>query len=77
MVFVGASLLAHPPLMPRPSASQNPNPRAGKKILMSGGSRCNILPMHVDLNRDFFTEGSRTQMKAVFASWSLPRCRAW
>jgi len=33
--------------------------------------------MHVDLNRDFFTEGSRTQMKAVFASWSLPRCRAW
>ncbi len=33
--------------------------------------------MHVDLNKDYFTESSRSALKAVFASWSLEQCRLW
>ena len=37
----------------------------------------NVLPMHVDLNKDYFTESSRSALKAVFASWSLEQCKIW
>lgn len=50
---------------------------AGSKVLISGGTRCNVLPMHVDLNKDYFTESSRSALKAVFASWSLDQCKIW
>ncbi|MEW5301926.1 MAG: hypothetical protein WDW36_004750 [Sanguina aurantia] len=50
---------------------------AGKKILMSGGNRCNVLPAAVDLQTDFFTESSFSAMKAIFASWSLEQCQDW
>ena len=39
--------------------------------------RSNVLPMHVDLNKDYFTESSRSALKAVFASWSLEQCKIW
>lgn len=50
---------------------------AGKKVLMSGGSRCNILPAHVSLQDDYFTESSLSALRAVFASWSLEECLDW
>ncbi|DBA78212.1 TPA: hypothetical protein ACH3X2_008172 [Trebouxia sp. C0005] len=37
----------------------------------------NVLPMHVDLNKDYFTESGRSALKAVFASWSLEQCKIW
>ncbi|CAL8465205.1 g4740 [Coccomyxa elongata] len=49
----------------------------GKKILISGGARCNVLPMEVDVQRDFFTESSPSALRAVFASWSLEDCKHW
>ena len=51
--------------------------KSGTKILMSGGTRCNILPGSTDLNKDFFTSGSSSAMRAVFATWPLDDCRAW
>jgi hypothetical protein len=39
---------------------------AGKKVLISGGARCNVLPQQVDLQRDFVTESSQSAMRAVF-----------
>jgi predicted flavoprotein YhiN len=33
---------------------------AGKKILMSGGSRCNVLPATIDVGRDYFTAQTAT-----------------
>ncbi|KAJ9534923.1 hypothetical protein QJQ45_029583 [Haematococcus lacustris] len=52
-------------------------PEAGKKILMSGGSRCNVLPLKVDTQADFFSESPPHAVRAVFASWSLAACREW
>ncbi|KAG2490098.1 hypothetical protein HYH03_011404 [Edaphochlamys debaryana] len=49
----------------------------GKKILMSGGSRCNVLPFEVDLTTDFFSDSPASAVRAVFASWSLELCKAW
>ncbi|KAK9822087.1 hypothetical protein WJX74_005975 [Apatococcus lobatus] len=51
--------------------------QAGSKILISGGTRCNVLPMSVDLQRDFFTESSQSALRAIFASWSLDGCKEW
>ncbi|KAI8475412.1 MAG: hypothetical protein J3K34DRAFT_517435 [Monoraphidium minutum] len=50
---------------------------AGKKILMSGGTRCNVLPLAADVEADFFTESSRSALRAAFASWTLDGCREW
>ncbi|KAK9821753.1 hypothetical protein WJX81_003628 [Elliptochloris bilobata] len=50
---------------------------AGKKIIVSGGSRCNVLPEEVDLQTDFVTESKPAALRAVFASWSLEECRHW
>jgi predicted Rossmann fold flavoprotein len=48
----------------------------GKKILMSGGSRCNVLPVAATTS-DFVTESPMRGLKSVLASWSVDRCRAW
>ena len=49
----------------------------GKKILMSGGTRCNVLPATVDLQSDFFTDSPAGAMRAMFASWDVWGCWAW
>jgi predicted flavoprotein YhiN len=48
----------------------------GKKILMSGGARCNVLPVSAT-ELDFITESTPRLVKAVLASWSVERCREW
>jgi len=48
----------------------------GKKILMSGGARCNVLPVSMRIE-DFVTESAPRHLKAVLASWSVERCREW
>ena len=37
----------------------------------------NVLPMEVELNKDYFTESSRSALRAIFATWSLEKCRDW
>ncbi|KAG2437439.1 hypothetical protein HXX76_006089 [Chlamydomonas incerta] len=44
---------------------------------MSGGSRCNVLPLEVDLATDFFSDSAPSAVRAVFASWNLELCKAW
>eukprot|EP00892_Ulva_mutabilis_P002992 jgi/Ulvmu1/12694/UM094_0053.1 len=50
---------------------------AGKKVLMSGGARCNILPYEVDVDRDFMTDSPRSALRAVFSSWGVWECWSW
>lgn len=50
---------------------------AGKKVLMSGGTRCNVLPSEVDLDKDFFTDSSQSALRAIFASWGVWQCWSW
>ncbi|CAG9465632.1 unnamed protein product [Pedinophyceae sp. YPF-701] len=51
--------------------------QCGTKILMSGGTRCNIAPMEVNLETDFFSDASRSALRAAFSSWDLDSCLAW
>jgi predicted flavoprotein YhiN len=51
-------------------------PQPGRKILMSGGTRCNVLPVEMQLD-DFVTDSSRNRMRNVFRSWSVDACRRW
>ncbi|MFU8859419.1 MAG: NAD(P)/FAD-dependent oxidoreductase [Cyclonatronaceae bacterium] len=50
--------------------------KAGKKILMSGGTRCNVLPVTMERS-DYFTGSSPNLMKRIIRSWSLDACREW
>ena len=50
--------------------------KAGKKILMSGGTRCNVLPVTMELS-DYFTGSSPNLMNRIFRSWSLGACQRW
>ncbi|KAL4530050.1 hypothetical protein Ndes2526A_g04785 [Nannochloris sp. 'desiccata'] len=52
-------------------------PEAGKKILISGGTRCNVLPGSVDPATDYFTESSASALRSIFSRWSLYDCRDW
>lgn len=52
------------------------NPQPGRKILMSGGTRCNVLPVEMQLH-DFVTDSSRNRMRNIFRSWPLDDCRRW
>lgn len=45
-------------------------PEGGKKILMSGGGRCNVLPSELDPAR-YVTASSPNTMKKVLLSWPL------
>ncbi len=42
----------------------------GLKILISGGGRCNLLPLASDTD-DFFTTGSRNVLRRLFRTWEL------
>jgi predicted Rossmann fold flavoprotein len=42
----------------------------GKKILISGGGRCNILPMRVDESR-FVTDSSPRSLRKILRTWPL------
>jgi predicted Rossmann fold flavoprotein len=46
----------------------------GRKILISGGGRCNILPSRVDAGQ-YFTESSRNSLKKMLLSWPLAEQR--
>ena len=46
----------------------------GRKILISGGGRCNVLPSRVDASQ-YFTESSRNTMKKMLLSWPLAEQR--
>ena len=50
--------------------------KAGKKILMSGGTRCNVLPVEMSLD-DYSTGSSPNLMKRIFKSWSVDACKEW
>lgn len=50
--------------------------KAGKKILMSGGTRCNVLPVEMSLD-DYSTGSSPNLMKRIFKSWSVDACKVW
>ena len=42
----------------------------GRKVLISGGGRCNILPSEVDTSR-FVTDASKNSLKKILRSWPL------
>lgn len=42
----------------------------GKKILISGGGRCNVLPSRVEAGQ-YFSESSRNTLKKMLLSWPL------
>ncbi len=50
--------------------------QGGKKIVASGGGRCNVLPGAVDVRR-FVTDGSPRVLARVLASWPIEAQRAW
>lgn len=50
--------------------------KAGKKILMSGGTRCNVLPVVMKYD-DYHTSSSTNRMKNIFKSWNLEECMHW
>lgn len=49
-------------------------PDGGRKILISGGGRCNILPVRVDEAR-FVTDSSRHTLRKMLRSWPLSHQR--
>ncbi len=48
----------------------------GRKILISGGGRCNILPMQLDESR-FITDSSPNTLRKMLRSWPLAEQRAF
>lgn len=46
----------------------------GRKILVSGGGRCNVLPSAVDPGR-FVTDSSPNALRKILSSWPLPEQR--
>lgn len=48
----------------------------GRKILISGGGRCNVLPMQVDESR-YVTDSSRNVLRRILRSWPLVEQRAF
>ena len=48
----------------------------GRKILISGGGRCNVLPLRVDEAR-FLTDSSPNTMRRMLRSWPLAEQRAF
>jgi predicted Rossmann fold flavoprotein len=53
------------------------NGECGKKILASGGTRANVLPLSVDFDGDFFTGSNRGALRRLLASWPLPEVLTW
>lgn len=50
--------------------------KAGKKILMSGGTRCNVLPVIMSLS-DYHTDSSPNLLRRIFKSWTIEACKDW
>jgi predicted Rossmann fold flavoprotein len=48
--------------------------RPGAKILVSGGGRCNVLPVHM-VPEDYFTGSSKNAMRNILCSWPLAQMR--
>ncbi|MDH5235056.1 MAG: NAD(P)/FAD-dependent oxidoreductase, partial [Gemmatimonadota bacterium] len=48
----------------------------GRKILISGGGRCNVLPLRVDESR-FLTDSSPHTMRRMLRAWPLAEQRAF
>jgi predicted flavoprotein YhiN len=48
----------------------------GRKILVSGGGRCNVLPSAVDPGR-FVTDSSPNTLRKILLSWPLPEQRSF
>ncbi len=53
---------------PRPVVLLEGSERPGKKILISGGGRCNVLPSHAD-SGDFVTDGSPHTVAKILRAW--------
>lgn len=53
------------------------NDETGKKILISGGTRCNVLPSSADTINDYYTQSSPSALRALFGQWSLQQCSLW
>lgn len=51
-------------------------PDGGRKILISGGGRCNVLPMELDAQR-FQTDSSSNTLKKILRSWPLAEQRSF
>jgi predicted Rossmann fold flavoprotein len=51
-------------------------PRPGAKIRVSGGGRCNVLPVAMALD-DYHTSGSRHALRNVLLSWPLDEVRSF
>ena len=49
-------------------------PVPGEKILLSGGGRCNILPLDVDAAR-YTTDSSMNSLKKILLSWPVDEIR--
>lgn len=49
----------------------------GKKVLMSGGTRCNVLPCEADVTKDFFSSAKMGALRSIFSSWDLKSARKW
>src|SRR5262245_52461752 len=48
----------------------------GRKILISGGGRCNVLPSELD-ERRFVTDSSPNTLKKMLRAWPLAEQRAF
>src|SRR3954470_16882112 len=48
----------------------------GRKILISGGGRCNVLPSRMDPSQ-YFTASSANSLRKILLSWPLERQRRW
>jgi predicted Rossmann fold flavoprotein len=48
----------------------------GRKILISGGGRCNVLPSTLSPSQ-YFTDSSPHTLKKLLLSWPLPEQRRW
>ncbi|MBL8960971.1 MAG: aminoacetone oxidase family FAD-binding enzyme [Gemmatimonadetes bacterium] len=48
----------------------------GRKVLISGGGRCNVLPTVVDESR-FVTDSSANSLRKLLRAWPLPEQRAF
>lgn len=44
---------------------------------MTGTVCSNVLPMDIELEKDYFTESSSSAARAIFAQWSLLGCKEW
>jgi len=48
----------------------------GRKILISGGGRCNVLPSVMEASQ-YFTSSSRNSLKKILLSWPLEDQKRW